>query len=188
MNQLNKLVRFLLGMIIFLYSTSNLSSQCSCTNCPLVVGNNTVVTSDIIVSGLTNPTLGSGGQGICGIELHFETDAIQEIEVTLTTPSGQSIILIDRISGIGINQNLVFDILFLPCNQTAVPDAGFPAQFTNSAYAGLNNLTFNGSYYPGDGMCLENLTGDANGTYTLTIEDFVPGDPHTILDWEINFL
>lgn len=174
-------------LAFFLTYVGSSSGQCSCTNCPLVIPDNTTVTSTLDVSGLSNGTLGTGGQGICEIRLHFETDAIEEIDIKLTTPSSQMITLIERISGFGIDQNLTFDITFVPCGATAVPDPSYPAVFDPNAYDTANNLTFTGSYYPGDGQCLEDLIGNANGMYTMTFEDFVPGDPHEILDWEIIF-
>lgn len=164
-----------------------LFAQCSCTDCPFQVPDNTTVSSTIDISGLVNGTLGANGQDICEIRVHFDTDAIEELEIQLLPPTGQSVLLIDRVSGIGINQNLNFDISFLPCSQTPTPDAGYPAGFDANAYDLVNNQNFTGSYYPTPPACLETLSGDANGTYTLVFTDFVGGDPHTVLDWEIIF-
>lgn len=176
-------------LIVSLTFTTMISSiaQCSCENCPVVVPNQSQVTSEIDVSGLTSGILGSGGQSICEIRLELETDAIREIEIVLITPSGDQIILIDRISGIGVNQNLVFDIAFLQCSAVAMPDPGYPSIFTSLNYGPDNGMFYNGSYYPGSGDCLEDLSGSANGTYILEITDFVPGDAHVVTGWEIIF-
>lgn len=177
---------FLLVCVLMVMLVILAHGQCTCTDCPISVNNNSFVTTDIDVSGLTNGTLGSGGQGICEIRMNFLSDAIRELEITMTTPSGQSVVLIPRISGIGVNQNLTYDISFLPCNQTAIPDPGFAAIFDPLA-SWINNSSYTGSYYPGDNNCLENLTGNANGTYSFEFEDFVGGDGHDILSIEIIF-
>ena len=175
----------ILFVLLHLCVVSQSFSQCSCVGCPIFVPNNSIVTSDLPISGLTNGTLGVGGQDVCEVCITLETDAIREIEITLVAPDGSSVILIDRTGGIGVNQNITFDICFVACNDVAMPDAGFSPTFSAQA-PWQNNTTYTGTYYPQNG-CFEDLTGPANGNWQLVIEDFVVGDPHTITDFSITF-
>jgi hypothetical protein len=172
---------------IYLLITNAVLGQCTCTNCPITVPNSGIGTSDLDIGGLTDDQLGVNGQDICEVSIVLNSDAIEEIDLVLITPSGDQIALIERDLGFGVNQNLVFDIRFVPCGVTAQPDPGYPAVFDPNAYNFASNQTFTGTYYPSDGQCLEDFTGCANGTYTLRGEDFVAGDPHTIDDWELTF-
>lgn len=177
-------------MIFNLLSFNEIVSQCSCVNCPI---NNIYGTgffaeeSDIIVSGLTNPTLNVNGQAICEVRLNFFTDSPPDLRVTLQTPSGDQIELISDQGSLNFNRDLTFDISFVPCNTTATPDAGFSSTFNSLEFSPFVLQTYNGSYYPEDGNCLEDLTGDANGTYTLILEDNIQNFNTDLLDWEIIF-
>ena len=161
----------------------NVNGQdCVCTDCPIPILDNTITTSCLEVSGLTNPTLGASGQGVCGISLEFNHTWLTEVQVQLIAPNGSAIDLIQDDPG-GSTPNSTWDINYVPCSESAMPDPGYPDEFTSTGY---NNGVFTGTYYPGDG-CFEDLTGPANGTWKLQIEDFVIIDEGEITSWSITF-
>ncbi len=162
----------------------DLNGQCSCTDCPIQIPSMTTQTSVIDVSGATNPIIGSGGQGICGISINFLTDAIKENTIKIIAPDGSMVTLAVN-SGANVNQGISFDILFVPCGDAAAPDPGFPSIFdTNAGWAA--GASYSGIYYPNMG-CLEDFTGSVNGQWTLEFTDHVFLDDATVFDWEIIF-
>ena len=124
--------------------------------------------STITISGATNSTLGSNGQQLCQICIDMNHDAVQELDVTLFAPDGSSVELILD-TGLAINDDITFQICWVSCDQTANPDAGFPAVFDSDAGWQVGE-TYTGSYYPANG-CLEDLTGDVNGDWELDFFD-----------------
>lgn len=178
-------MRHLLIIALLLTALNNdLWSQCSCTDCPIFVASNTTVTSEIDVSGLVNGTLGEGGQGVCGISINFTTDAVDELTFSVTAPDGSMIDLFVQ-TGISVGQNITYDILFIPCADTPMPDTGFSPQF-DSAEPWMSNGNYFGSYHPSFD-CLEDFTGPANGTWTLTMTDFIGADDSNLFDWQLIF-
>ena len=134
----------------------------------------------LTISDYFNDDLGSPLQGLCGIELHFLHSFSENLELTLTSPAGQSIDII------GPNTNDPFaltlftkwKITFVPCGDTAFPDPGYLAQWDNDQ---PNNFVsggqYSGSYYPYNG-CLEDFdTGPVNGDWTLHFNN----DPSTYI-------
>ena len=140
--------------------------------------------STITISGATNSTLGSNGQQLCQICIDMNHDAVQELDVTLFAPDGSSVELILD-TGLAINDDITFQICWVSCDQTANPDAGFPAVFDSDAGWQVGE-TYTGSYYPANG-CLEDLTGDVNGDWELDFFDNVGGDGGSLFDWYLVF-
>ena len=161
---------------------------CVCTNCPQFMPDLFVGPFYISVENAANPILGQGGQGVCGVVIHFDHTAICDLSMTLTAPSGQSVTLIGPIgqfcSSNG-NAGTTWDVTFLPCSDPVNPDPGFSPTWNNNQPWGANN-SYTGSYYPYIG-CLENFFGPVNGTWTLTVNDGQPNDTGNLLDWEIIF-
>lgn len=159
-------------------------SQCECTDCPVFLPSNSTASSSIDISGATNNTLGQSGQQLCRICIDLSTDAIRELTFELTAPDGSTVLLFDD-SGININSNMEFDICFVSCGDSAMPDAGHNSVFdTNDNWE--SNTSFNGSYYPFIG-CLEDFTGTVDGTWTLDMEDDTAQDDSNINDWYMVF-
>jgi len=177
----NQLLYILTVVCLFIAWDINAQS-CECTDCPIPIIDNTVTTSCLDVSGLTNPTLNSGGQGVCGIEIQFDHTWLTEVSITLIAPNGSSVILVPN-DGFGSTPNSTWDIDFVPCADPADPDPGFPEFFNPNGY---NNGAYTGTYYPGSG-CFEDLTGDANGTWKLEVEDFFVVDLGEVTTWSIIF-
>ena len=122
------------------------------------------------VSGLLIDDL-SDTQGICGVRLFFSHDQIENIRMTLTSPSGQSITLVGPGTvAAGISSFIDWNVLFTPCTTLASPDMGFSDQWSNNQPWASFNL-YDGIYFPNNG-CLEDFNiGSANGVWTLDIEN-----------------
>lgn len=177
-------LRILLISFLFLIIFQNASAQCECTDCPIVIPNNGTESSFLDISGATNNTLGQGGQELCLLCINLTYDAIEELDMVLIAPSGDEVDLMIN-TGISVNDNITFEICFVPCNQSADPDPGFPAIFdTDAGY--LPNETYDGVYYPADG-CFEDLTGSVNGEWELEMTDNVFLDNGELLDWYLVF-
>ncbi len=171
----------IIGSLLFFSIDAN-SQSCECTDCPVPIINNSITTSCLDISGLTNTILETSGQGVCGIEIQFDHTWLPEVSFTLIAPNGSSVILVSN-SGGGSTPNSIWDIDFVRCSDSADPDTGFPPVFDPSGYS---NNTFTGSYYPAVG-CFEDLSGDANGTWKLEVEDYFIADIGEVTMWSLIF-
>lgn len=171
-------------------------SQCGCTNCPLPTDDSGIVTSTINISGSSNSVLGTNGQYLKSVHLSIESLEIGEFEIRLYAPSGDFVTL-STSNNPGNTPTFFFDICFVSCDQTALPDDGFIDFFDSSAQY-LPNVNYTGSYYPVQSLgppynslgCLETLTGAVDGDWQLWIEDQWPTgitSNATILDWSLEF-
>ena len=171
------------------FALGSLNAQaCECTNCPQFMQDLFVGDFNINIQGATNPTLGQNGQGVCGVNIHFDHTAICDISISLTSPSGQTIILVGPIGQFCTNMGNAgtdWDVSFVPCGGGAIPDPGFSAQWNNNQNWGANN-NYTGSYYPFNG-CLQNFTGPVNGNWVLTVTDGQANDVGNLYDYEIIF-
>ncbi|MEQ8707204.1 MAG: T9SS type B sorting domain-containing protein [Phaeodactylibacter sp.] len=119
-----------------------------------------------------NDDLSAADQGICGVEIRFAHQYVDNLVLTLTAPNGQAVTLI----GPNTDQQFEFtfgsiwDISFVPCLETPDPDPGSLFGWDNNQTGNFSNLNlYTGSYYPYQG-CLEDFNaGPANGTWTLNI-------------------
>jgi subtilisin-like proprotein convertase family protein len=175
----------LLTLTCGLYSNSMAQTPCVCTNCPQFMPDNFVGSFLINIQNATNPTLGQNGQGVCGVNIHFEHEYLGDLRITLTSPSGQTVTLIGPIGFFGGTDGTVWDVSFLPCGDPVSPDPGFSNVWNNNQAWGLNG-NYNGSYYPSIG-CLQNFTGPVNGTWSLTVTDGQAVDVGTFFNYEIIF-
>ena len=174
----------LLVLLIILGFGASLTAQsCSCEDCPLVVPQVGSDQTCIDISGLTNGTLNSGGQGVCELFIDFQHTKIADINMSLIAPDGSSVDLVFNTFG-GATTGQFWNVTFLQCADTPVPDPGFPAVFPSDGWQ--DGVTYTGSYYPGNG-CFEDLTGPANGTWCLFVQDPFIGDVTVINDWSITF-
>lgn len=173
----------LFALYFCLISTVGFSQTCECTDCPVDILDVQTVTSVLDVSGLTNGTLNSGGQGICEVSLQYEHSWISDIEIILSAPDGSSIFLLADGSGASTS-NSTWDISFFPCTDPVNPDGGANDIYTSSDFT--SNSSYTGSYYPGDG-CFSDFTGSANGEWTLQVNDLVGADIGEVTNWSITF-
>ncbi len=125
---------------------------------------------ELDVSGLINDDL-SSDQALCGVRIVFEHERLENIRITLTSPSGQTVTLVGpgRINATP-TPFIDWNILFNDCATANMPDAGIGEVWDNGGgWASFSD--YNGTYDPHNG-CLEDFnTGSANGTWTLDIEN-----------------
>ena len=173
----------ILLIVIILYSL-NIYAQCECTDCPLDIEEETTQSSFLDISGATNPELGVNGQALCMVCLNLTQDAMEELDINLIAPDGSSVALTVN-DVIGFGQSIFFEICFVPCSQSADPDAGFADVFDTSN-DWQDFTTYDGTYYPQEG-CLEDLTGDINGEWELEITDVLFAENGELFDWYLVF-
>lgn len=141
--------------------------------------------TDIFTDDLSNPE-----QGVCGIEINFTHQFSEDLELWVISPGGDSV----QLFGPNTDDPLAFtffanwDLLFVPCLETAEPDSGYVATWNNDQ---PNNFIpggfYDGSYYPYGG-CLEQFdSGPANGEWTILVQN--NPSPYTggIFDFRIIF-
>lgn len=159
--------------------------NCDCTNCPQFMPDGFTGSFLINVQNASNPTLGQNGQGVCGVVLNFDHEYLGDLSITLTSPGGQTVTLVGPIGFFGPTDGTSWNVTFLPCGDSPVPDPGFSANWNNNQPWGLFG-NYTGSYYPYNG-CLENFMGPVNGTWTLTVTDGQAIDVGNFYDYEIIF-
>ena len=182
-------IRFLaLSLSLFLVSIIfvEVKAQCFYEGSFIIADlSNNFITLEI--EGATNNDLSDPGQGVCGINIHFNHSAVGDLLITLTSPSGTVITLVGNTSPPPpLTNGANWDITFIPCAFPASPDSGIAAQWSNnSSWANFGNYT--GSYYPFAG-CLENFnSGPVNGNWVLYIQDGLEFDEGELLEFSIIF-
>ena len=154
-------------LIFTLIGLQSVMAQCYCEDCPELIINGAPSTASLNVSGATNNILGQNGQSLINVGVHFSHTAAQELSLRLVAPDGSFVDLTIG-EGLDVGQNNIFDIDFVQCGDTATPDCTNNATWTSTDE--WNQGPYSGSYFPESG-CLEDLTGDVNGTWTLELED-----------------
>jgi subtilisin-like proprotein convertase family protein len=173
------------------FACDTVAQNCGCTNCPQPIPDESVTDLFIQVSNATNPILGQKGQGLCGVELFFQHEYIGDLEIVLTSPSGQKVTLVAPVDffpnpgGGGATDGTVWNIRFVQCNDAADPDPGFMPKWDNQQPWGVFG-NYSGSYYPNLG-CLETLAGPVNGVWKLTITDGNAEDEGFFADYRLIF-
>ncbi|MEM9819739.1 MAG: hypothetical protein AAF985_01650, partial [Bacteroidota bacterium] len=163
---------FLLFLLAMLCPAVVAAQDCTCTNCPgTIPAGPTTVDFDFEIDGALINDLSSPFQGVCGIAIEFRHSFIWKVEMTLTSPGGQSVNLI----GPNIDPPLgsftgfaFWDILFLPCGDAVDPDTGFLPTWDNDQ-TWQTGGQYSGSYYPFAGCLGDFNTGAVNGTWTLSV-------------------
>ncbi len=161
-------------LCIALGAALSLIAQPCGLNDTLSIGQNKSTEFTYEVFDIFNNDLSATDQGICGVQIRFAHQYVDNLVITLTSPAGQSVTLI----GPNTDQQFEFtfgsiwDIGFVPCLETPDPDPGSLFSWDNNQTGNFSNLNFyNGSYYPYQG-CLEDFnTGPANGTWTINVEN-----------------
>ena len=172
----------------FLWNTAAVAQNCGCQqagNCPYEFDEGTSTTVCYDFAGIFNNDLADPAQGVCGVRIRFEQDYVWQLELSLTSPSGQTVQLVGENEGCGSGgTNLTtWDVLFVPCSETAEPEMPYSATWDN-----CQNWPFigqiGGSYYPHNG-CLEDFnTGPVDGTWCLDVNNLSFADG-TIFEFEI---
>ncbi len=166
----------------------SISAQCDQAITPTNIEDNSDFIIILPVSGAQNDDLGDPLQGICGINIEFTHDAISDLVIQLTSPSGQVITLVGDFNSVGnITLNADWDVSFVPCFVTPSPDLGILDTIWSNDAAWTNLGGYTGSYYPANG-CLEDFnTGSVNGNWVLRIIDGAQFNAGSILSFGITF-
>lgn len=125
---------------------------------------------NLSVSGLINTDLATD-QAVCGINLVFTHNQLENIRITLTSPDGDEVILVGPGTlSADLTSLIIWDIAFNPCANPPAPHPGFSGQWDNNqAWSSFN--TYNGVYHPFQN-CLEDFdSGSANGIWQIEIEN-----------------
>lgn len=142
------------------------------------------------IANYVNNDLGNPDQGLCGINLRLTHQYVYDFTLSLTSPAGQTIRLIGPVNDQPRPQTLFtrWNIGFVPCAETAVPDNGFPAQWDNNLFVNwVSGTLYKGSYYPNQG-CLEDFdSGPVNGTWTISVVSDRPFAVGAITGFELVF-
>ena len=160
---------FFLCALFLTFSVLLRAQQCRFVP-PVYIPANDSVSYTLDVLGALSDDLTTPTQGLCEVKLNFVHNAIFDFEVWLTSPSGQTVQLIGPNSTVpGNTFGGSWNIRFVPCLETAQPDAPYQARWDNQ----INRFTpknYTGSYYPYSG-CLEDFnTGPVNGAWVLKMK------------------
>ncbi|HJQ27060.1 MAG TPA: C25 family cysteine peptidase [Blastocatellia bacterium] len=149
---------------------ASLSNVCS-ADAPKPIPDEDTVTSTLTVG--SNITIADVNVRLF-ITHTFESDLV----VTLTSPAGTSVVLFDGVGGGGENFGST-------CSPS--PDCVIDDEAATDMEAG--DEPFVGSFNPGGAALLSAFDGqNAQGTWTLTIEDTASGDVGTLNCWCLEFL
>src|SRR6056297_3307866 len=187
-------MRYFFIFLILLAFQFFAKGQCGCTTCPeaLSSGAGSTLTSEIEISGATNPTIGVNGQGLRSVRLELIHAALEEIDVILLKPSG-GVLAFSRLieqNGNSTSDTVTLEVCFVNCDEDADPDVGFPETF-NSGAGYSNDSTYIGKYFPSQGNpggCFDDRFDglSVNGIWELEISGS-PTFGGTLVDWELDF-
>ena len=144
---------------------------------------NTSTSIELEISEYFNNDLSDPLQGLCEIELGFVHQFVENFELSLTSPAGQTVNLLGPNSDdpLAFTPGTQWNISLVNCAATAMPDSAFAAQWDNEQTENwVPFTTYTGSYYPFGG-CLEDFnTGPVNGTWTFNITNDPSNNPGAI--------
>ncbi len=173
------------------FAASLYAQPCECIDCPRPLPPMSNFEVCYTVAGLSNPTLGANGQGVCGVSINFSHDYIENLTITLVSPAGQTLRLVGPGQvdpGTIATSGSRWNIDFVPCNVAPTPWPGTGPRFSgNNTIWGILGL-YTGSYHPNAG-CLSNFnTGDANGQWCLRIvSNAITANTRTLRDFQVTF-
>ena len=140
----------------------------------------------------TNPTLGQSFQGLCGVRLAFEHSNLSDLEIRLTSPDGDEVILIGPAIGNGTQSSMPFliehNVWFRPQPTPIDPHPHLSGTWSNISNDWGNVSFYDGTYYPFFGDLLASLQGGSvNGIWELTIIDPFLNDAGLFQEIELDF-
>lgn len=180
-----------LNIFVFLliFSLPGTAQDCDCDgsgNCPASFGANFTGQVCYEITDALNNDLASPTQGICGVSITFSHQHIWDLELSLVSPAGQVVPLVGfNTNFFGTTNNVLWNILFIPCDNIPLPDPPYAAVWTN-AQSWPFAAFIEGSYHPVGGNCLEAFnTGPVNGTWCLQIDNQPSPYSGEILNFEV---
>jgi len=178
-----RLVRLLLFSLLTVMCLSRGFAQNCGQRDTIIFTANTSTALSLDISDYFNDDLSDSMQGLCGIELGFVHQFVENFELSLTSPGGQTVSLLGPNSDdpFAFTPGTQWQISLVSCAAVAQPDSAFTAQWDNDQTENWVPFGFyNGSYYPFGG-CLEDFnTGPVNGTWTFNIVNNPSNNPGAI--------
>lgn len=179
--------RTLVRLLCFALFLLSFCSEAMAQNCgqrdTIIFTANTTASIDLQISDYFNDDLSDPLQGLCAIELGFVHQFVENFELSLTSPGGQTVNLLGPNSDdpLAFTPGTQWNITLVNCASTAEPDSAFTAQWDNEQTENWVPFgAYNGSYYPFGG-CLEDFnTGPVNGTWTFNITNDPSNNPGAI--------
>lgn len=142
-----------LNIFIFLliFSLPGTAQDCDCGgsgNCPSSFGANFTGQVCYDITDALNNSLASPTQGICGVSITFTHQHIWDLELSLVSPAGQVVPLVGyNTNFFGTTNNVLWNILFIPCANIPLPDPPYAAVWAN-AQSWPFAAFIEGSYHP----------------------------------------
>ena len=175
----------LLLIIIFFSIGKFAFGQCGCTNCPEPLPDNTNQNFYVNVSDNNLDSVDDCSTMLLeSINLHFDHEYISDLIVTITSPCGNSIVLMGNIGFYGATDGTVWDINFE--DGPVTPDPGFSPAFDTSEPWGLNG-NFTGTYNPFIGTLASLNCPDNCGDWIINVSDAQENDLGNFLDFSLDF-
>lgn len=174
---------------LILFSIGSWAQPCGLEDTLLILPNN-MHTFEYEVYNIYNDDLSNADQGICGIELFFTHNYVEDLELSVSSPSGQTVQLIgpNTDDPVAFTNFARWNITFVPCGTAAQPDPGYLPQWNNDQPNNFVILgSYSGTYYPYLG-CLEDFnTGTVNGTWTINVVNNPSSSAGAILGFRLLF-
>ncbi|MFK8056757.1 MAG: gliding motility-associated C-terminal domain-containing protein [Saprospiraceae bacterium] len=154
-------------------ATGAFAQPCVCVDCPQPIPTVSDFQVCYDVGGLSNPTLGANGQAVCGVNLEFTHDYIENLSFTLISPGGQQVQLLGPgVSGVSSITTLGarWNIDLVDCAAAVSPYPGTGPQFSGSNTTWQIFGNYSGAYYPFSGCLSDFNTGTVNGSWCIRVE------------------
>lgn len=129
-------------------------------------------------------------QRICAVQVSWTTEYPEDVNLILTSPAGEQVILVGPIviNSANVILETTWDVTFVPLDTMPMPDAGYSAQFNNSdIWVGLFGGAYTGTYHPHNGHIDFFQAGHAYGNWTLRVIDGTQFHPLTFNSFSIEF-
>ncbi len=171
--------RFSLILLFFLLLPITMMGQrCGFTD-TIQIGSSSLDPLTIDIDNYLNNDLADPAQGLCEVSFYFQHSYVYDFTVTLTSPAGQSIILVGPSNGQTRPPTTLarWFIDFVRCDSTAAPDGLAQPTWDNNDFWNWQAFgLYQGDYFPASG-CLEDFnTGPVNGEWTVRFSNTRSGE------------
>lgn len=175
---------------LFLAGAASAWSQPCGLEDTLYINPNSAHTFNFEVFNIYNDDLSAPDQGVCGIEVEFSHNYVEDMVLSVTSPGGQTVTLTGPNSDdpVAFTNFTRWRITFVPNGEMPMPDPGFLPQWNNNqpnnwAVFGL----YTGSYHPYQGRLEDFSAGPVNGTWTINVNNNPSAQIGAILGFRILF-
>ena len=175
---------------LFLAGAASAWSQPCGLEDTLYINPNSTHTFNFNVFNIYNDDLSTADQGICGIEIEFSHNYVEDMVLTVTSPAGQSVTLIGPNSDdpVAFTNFTRWRVTFVPQSVMPMPDPGFLPSWDNNQPNnwGVFGL-YTGTYHPYQGQLEDFNTGPVNGAWTISVNNNPSAQIGAILGFRLLF-